>query len=177
MQNWGLSMEEPLVKETLRRGAWQNYRTADKIMMPVFQISLPFLKQPLGVFRFWVWRSCSTPFSNHPRWLIWYEWPDMLNNLWMHKRELWRGRGISGSVMLSRMFCHLGFCGSGQAMWKLRNAWMRKAIPIKALYGTWGSPWSWGMLWPSVDLCGARSLRKQKASDSHMRNREQMPCA
>jgi len=44
-------MEEPLLKETLMRGAWQNYNTADKIMMPLLQISL---KQPLGAFGFWV---------------------------------------------------------------------------------------------------------------------------
>lgn len=69
MQNWNLSMEEPLVKENRRRGAWQNYNRADKIIMPVLQISLPFLKQPVGVFGFWVWKGYLTPFTNQPRWL------------------------------------------------------------------------------------------------------------
>lgn len=72
MQNWGLSTEEPLVKGNLRRGAWQNYNTADEITIPVLQISLPFPKQPLGVFGFWVWRGCFTPSAQMT---CWYEWP------------------------------------------------------------------------------------------------------
>lgn len=71
MQNWGLSTEEPLVKGKLRRGAWQNYNTADEITMPVLQISLPFPKQLLGVFGFWVWKGCLTPLAQ----MTWYKWP------------------------------------------------------------------------------------------------------
>lgn len=89
----------------------------------------------------------------------------VLNNIWMDERELWRGKGISGwrchirsvtllfvAVASTRILCNAGM----QYPWKHH---MERGA-VCGSEGHCGLPWT----------CDGRSLRNQKATDSHMSN-------